>query len=216
MAEPGAGVRETQMRRTQLLVIIPLLMLSLAAAQSSAPQAPAAAAEHPLIQKVDVLKSGDGISVEITGSAQLTATAMMVPNPDRVVVDVPGGVVPHFRHIAVGADGIKSVRLGQKSANPPVARLVVDLAAARDYQLVRAGNRVVLKLRPAGALLARAASVPKPAIVPAVQPVRAAVKAPTAPAAPLSDGRARFAAERTGGARALIVVALPACAAWAV
>ncbi|HKC71579.1 MAG TPA: type IV pilus secretin PilQ [Terriglobales bacterium] len=172
------------MRRTQLLVIIPLLMLSLAAAQSSAPQAPAAAAEHPLIQKVDVLKSGDGISVELTGSAQLTATAMMVPNPDRVVVDVPGGVVPHFRHIAVGADGIKAVRLGQKSANPPVARLVVDLAAARDYQLVRAGNRVVLKLRPAGALLARTASVPKPAVVPAVQPIRAAAKAPTAPVAP--------------------------------
>src|SRR5690348_10420495 len=190
MAEPGAGVRETQMRRMQLLVIIPLLMLSLAAAQTSAPQVPAVAAEHPLIQKVDVLKSGDGISVEITGSAQLTATAMMVPNPDRVVVDVPGGVVPHFRHIAVGADGIKSVRLGQKSANPPVARLVVDLAAARDYQLVRAGNRVVLKLRPAGALLARAASVPKPAIVPAVQPVRAAVKAPTAPAAPQAAANA--------------------------
>jgi len=190
MAEPGAGVRETQMRRMQLLVIIPLLMLSLAAAQTSAPQVPAVAAEHPLIQKVDVLKSGDGISVEITGSAQLTATAMMVPNPDRVVVDVPGGVVPHFRHIAVGADGIKSVRLGQKSANPPVARLVVDLAAARDYQLVRAGNRVVLKLRPAGALLARAASVPKPAMVPAIQPVRAAVKAPTAPAAPQAAANA--------------------------
>ncbi|HKT69247.1 MAG TPA: type IV pilus secretin PilQ [Terriglobales bacterium] len=178
------------MRRMQLLAIIPLLMLSLAAAQSSAPQAPATAAEHPLIQKVDVLKGGDGISVEITGSAQLTATAMMVPHPDRVVVDVPGGVVPHFRHIAVGADGIKAVRLGQKSANPPVARLVVDLAAARDYQLVRAGNRVVLKLRPAGAMLARSASVSKPAVVPAVQPVRAAVKATAAPAAPQASANA--------------------------
>jgi type IV pilus assembly protein PilQ len=173
MAEPGAGVRETQMRRMHLLVIIPLLMLSLAVAQTSAPQAPATAAEHPLIQKMDVLKSGDGISVEITGSAKLTATAMMVPNPDRVVVDVPGAVVPRFRHITVGANGIKAVRLGQNSANPPVARLVVDLAAARDYQLVRAGNRVVLKLRPAGAM-ARAASVPRAAI----QPVRAAVTAP--------------------------------------
>jgi type IV pilus assembly protein PilQ len=106
----------------------------------------------------------------------------MVPNPDRVVVDLPGGVVPHFRHIAIGAEGVKAVRLGQKSANPPVARLVVDLAAARDYQLVRAGNRVVLKLRPAGAMLSRAASVRKPAVVPAVQPVRAAVTASATPA----------------------------------
>ena len=162
------------MRRMQLLAIIPLLMLSLAAAQTSVPQAPAMAAEHPLIQKMDVFKSGDGISVAITGSAKLTATAMMVLNPDRVVVDVPGAVVNHFRHITVGADGIKAVRLGQNSANPPVARLVVDLAAARDYQLVRAGNRVVLKLRPASAIQARAATVPKPA----VQPFRAAVTAP--------------------------------------
>ena len=173
-----------------MLAIIPLLMLSLAAAQTSGPQAPVTAGEHPLIQKVDVLKSGDGISVEITGSAKLTATAMMVPNPDRVVVDVPGAVVSRFRHITIGADGIKAVRLGQNSANPPVARLVVDLAAARDYQLVRAGNRVVLKLRPAGSLLARAASAPKPAAAPAIQPVRAAMTAPVAASAAMQPADA--------------------------
>ena len=183
------------MRRMQLLAIIPLLMLSLAVAQTSGPQAPATAAEHPLIQKVDVLKSGDGISVEITGSAKLTATAMMVPNPDRVVVDVPGAVVSRFRHISIGADGIKAVRLGQNSVNPPVARLVVDLAAARDYQLVRAGNRVILKLRPAGAMLARAASAPKPMAAPAIQPVRAAVTAPVAAPAALQPAPADAAAK---------------------
>src|SRR5437588_2257981 len=113
------------MRRMQLLAISPLRMLSLAMAQTSGPQAAATAEEHPVIQKLDVLKSGDGITVEITGSAKLSATAMLVANPDRVVVDVPGAVVSRFRHIAIGADGIKSVRLGQNSARPPVARLVV-------------------------------------------------------------------------------------------
>ena len=176
--EPGAGVRERQMRRMQLLAIIPLLMISLAVAQTSGPQT-GTAAEHPLIQKVEVLKSGNGISVEITGSGKLSATATMVQNPDRVVVDVPGAVVSRFRNIAIGADGIKGVRLGQNSAYPPVARLVVDLLAARDYQLVPAGNKVILKLHSARLAQARPASVPKAAMAAsAAQPVRAAVALP--------------------------------------
>ncbi|HLX77131.1 MAG TPA: type IV pilus secretin PilQ [Terriglobales bacterium] len=181
------------MRRMQLLAIIPLLMISLAVAQTSGPEA-GTAAEHPLIQKVDVLKSGDGISVEITGSGKLSATAMLVANPDRVVVDVPGAVVSRFRHIAIGADGIKGVRLGQNSAHPPVARLVVDLLGARDYQLVPAGNKVILKLHSAHVAEARATRAPKPAasaapavgavVQPAVVPVslNSSAAAPSAPA----------------------------------
>ena len=155
------------MRRTQLLAIIPLLMITLAAAQAAPP---AAAVAHPLIQKVDVLKSGNGISIEVTGSGKLSATAMTVSNPDRVVVDVPGAVVARSRQIAIGSDGIKAVRWGQNSARPPVARLVVDLAAAREYQLVHEGNRLVLKL--SGATTAAAKSSP------AVQPLRASADRP--------------------------------------
>ncbi|MGE5206503.1 MAG: type IV pilus secretin PilQ [Chlamydiota bacterium] len=156
----------------QLLTIIPLLMLSVAMAQTPGPQA-AGTAAHPLIQKVDVLKSGDGISVEITGSGPLSGTATMVPNPDRLVVDVPGAVVSRFRHIIIGTDGIKAVRLGQNSAHPPVARLVVDLLAARDYQLVPQGNKIVLKLRATQVAHARSVSTPK-----AAEPVRAAAAPP--------------------------------------
>ncbi|HEV2114967.1 MAG TPA: type IV pilus secretin PilQ [Terriglobales bacterium] len=172
------------MRRTQLLAIIPLLMFSLAAAQTSGQQA-GTAAEHPLIQKVNVLKSGDGISVEITGSGKLSATAMMVPNPDRVVVDVPGAVVSRSQHIAIGTDGIKAVRLGQNSAHPPVARMVVDLAGARDYQLVPEGNKVVLKLSPARLAKAPAKRALQVAVAPAAHPVAAAALRPAAaPASP--------------------------------
>jgi type IV pilus assembly protein PilQ len=171
------------MRRMQLLTIIPLLMLSVAMAQTPGPQA-AGTAAHPLIQKVDVLKSGDGISVEITGSGPLSGTATMVPNPDRLVVDVPGAVVSRSRHIAIGADGIKAVRLGQNSAHPPVARLVVDLLAARDYQLVPQGNKIVLKLRAAQVAHARSVSTPKAA----AEPVRAAAASPRVmPASPKSS-----------------------------
>ncbi|HSB75752.1 MAG TPA: AMIN domain-containing protein, partial [Terriglobales bacterium] len=171
------------MRRTQLLAIIPLLMFSLAMAQTSGPQPAGTAQEHPLIQSVNVLKSADGISVEITGSGTLSATATAVANPDRVVVDVPGAVVSRFRHIAIGADGIKAVRLGQNSAHPPVARLVVDLAAARDYQLVPEGNRVVLKLRPVALAKAHSTAPEAVAAAPAASPVLAQASTKPAPSA---------------------------------
>jgi type IV pilus assembly protein PilQ len=148
------------MRRMQLLAMIPLLMLSLAAAQTSGPQANTAA-EHPLIQKMDVFKSVSGIRVELTGSGRLSATATLVANPDRLVVDVPGAVVSRFRRIAIGADGIKAVRLGQNSAHPPVARLVVDLAAERNYELVPEGNKLVLNLRPVNVARAQAKQMPQ-------------------------------------------------------
>jgi type IV pilus assembly protein PilQ len=171
----------------QLLAIIPLLMLSLAAAQISGPQASGTAAEHPLIQKVDVFKSGAGIRVELTGSGRLAATATMVANPDRVVVDVPGAVVPRFRRIAIGSDGVTSVRLGQNSAHPPVARLVVDLATARGYELMPEGNKVILKLLPASAAVASKASSSRTAAAqPRAQlPVAAANRAPVAAPASL-------------------------------
>jgi type IV pilus assembly protein PilQ len=174
------------MRRMQLLAIIPLLMFSLAGAQTTGPQA-GTAAEHPLIQKLDVLKSGGGISVEITGSGRLAATATMVANPDRLVVDVPGAVVSRFRRIAIGSDGIKAVRLGQNSAHPPVARLVVDLTAARDYELLPEGNKVIVKLRPATlaqASVNRTAALAAPRVHTPV--VAAAAPSPVLPAASTS------------------------------
>ena len=161
-------------------------MLSLAAAQTSGPQT-GATAEHPVIQRVDVFKSGAGIRVELTGSGRLAATATMVANPDRVVVDMPGAVVSRFRRIVIGADGIKAVRLGQNSAHPPVARLVVDLAAMRNYELLPKGDKLVLNLRPASVaqapakpaqrthVLARTAAA-KPSAPAAVQPVPAVAK----------------------------------------
>ncbi|HLK32563.1 MAG TPA: AMIN domain-containing protein, partial [Terriglobales bacterium] len=171
------------MRRKQLLAIIPLLTLSMAAAQTTGASAAGTAPEHPLIQKVDVLKSGDGISVEITGSAKLSATATMIANPDRLVVDVPGAVVSHSRNIVVDSDGIRAVRLGQNSARPPLARVVVDLAAARAYQLVPEGNRIIVKLHAASVAQASAASA-APAL-PASQPARVASAHPVSTPASL-------------------------------
>jgi len=57
------------------------------------------------------------VSVEITATGNLSPTATAVENPDRLVIDLPRVVVAKTRHITIGSEGIKAVRLGQNSAN---------------------------------------------------------------------------------------------------
>ena len=68
-----------------------------------------------------------------------------VQNPDRLVVDLPNTVSdPLIRHIPVNKDGIKAVRYALNDSNPPVTRVVVDMAQARDYEITPESNRIIL------------------------------------------------------------------------
>ena len=136
------------MRRITLLgIITPMLMLvGMSNAQVAGVQANVSSDTPSLMQQVDVVHAPDGIRVEIRASGTLSPTATAVVNPDRLVIDLPNVVVGRLRTIAVGSDGIKSVRVAQNSANPPRARIVVDLSGPRDYQLLPDGNHLTLKL----------------------------------------------------------------------
>jgi len=147
----GRGWGKTQMRRMQLLAttILPLLMFSVASAQAPKDDVTAQAqSKYALLEKVDVLRGTDGLRLEIRASGKLSPTATMVTDPDRLVIDLPDVVVTHFRNIAVGNGGVKAVRVGQNNANPPMARVVVDLVQARGYELIPAGEKVVVMLHP--------------------------------------------------------------------
>ena len=118
------------MRRMQLLgIIFPLLLSIAAVAQPQGGQA-ANPSELTTVQGLNVLRGPDGVSVEITATGNLSPTATAVENPDRLVIDLPRVVVAKTRHITIGSEGIKAVRLGQNSANPPVARVVARRAVA--------------------------------------------------------------------------------------
>jgi type IV pilus assembly protein PilQ len=124
-----------------------------------APAPPVAGSTGPvMVRNIAVTRGQGGMQVEISASAPLTPKTSKLTDPDRVVVDLPNAIpAGRPRSIVVNGADIKSVRMGQFQQDPPVTRVVVDLAGAREYELVPAGNKLVLKVRPEpSALLAPA------------------------------------------------------------
>ncbi|MBZ5719209.1 MAG: type IV pilus secretin PilQ [Acidobacteriia bacterium] len=148
------------MRKQWLGVFLPLLVVVLLAAaetQSTGSEA----TKHAALQKVNVLRGEEGISVEITARGQVTPTLTTLDSPSRVVVDLPNTVTATAQsHISVDSDGVKGVRIGMDGQTPPTTRVVVDLVKACRYELVPSGdNKLVLKLHTS----ATTAQVRKPA-----------------------------------------------------
>jgi type IV pilus assembly protein PilQ len=118
------------------------------ASSAAASTIPAAAKSVNHIRQVSVSRDQQSVSVEINGSAPLTAKTMKLTSPDRLVLDIPNSVLEgRAREIAVNRDQVKSVRVAHYQDAPPVTRVVVDLAGTREFDLVPSGNKLVLKLR---------------------------------------------------------------------
>jgi type IV pilus assembly protein PilQ len=121
------------------------------------------------VRNVSVARGHDGVDVEITGSGVLTAKAMKLTSPDRIVVDLLNAVpMGASKHIAVNASGIKEIRVARYQVQPPITRVVVDLESSHDYELVPSGSRVTLKFPKSASVSAPATPKPAPAVVPQV------------------------------------------------
>ncbi|MGH9556457.1 MAG: AMIN domain-containing protein, partial [Terriglobales bacterium] len=132
------------------------LQVRLTGAGGTAAETPAAPAAAPApvressatLRDVQVSRAADGIEVSILASGPLTPKAMTLTSPDRLVIDLPNTTSSRkSREIAVNSEDVKSVRVARFQMNPPVTRVVVDLVAARDYQLLPSGNKLTLKFR---------------------------------------------------------------------
>ncbi|MGH9571656.1 MAG: type IV pilus secretin PilQ, partial [Candidatus Angelobacter sp.] len=99
------------------------------------------------VRGISVTQGKDGLNIEITGSAPLTARTMKLTGPDRLVVDIPNSLLDgHAKDIAVNTNGVKEVRAARYKAAPPVTRVVIDLAAVRDFDVLPEGNNLLLKI----------------------------------------------------------------------
>ena len=135
-----------------------------AAVKTSEPvSAPAAQRADPpvTVRNVAVARGRDGMQVEISASGPITPKMMKLTAPDRVVVDLPNAVpAGRRRPIMVNGSDIKSIRMGFFQQDPPVTRVVVDLAGARECEMVATGNKVLLKLHPERAAAAEPSAMP--------------------------------------------------------
>ena len=139
------------MRKQLLGLLLPLLILVLIAAGETQ-NTSTGATKHATLQKVDVLRGDDGISVEITAHGQVVPKLSTLESPARVLVTLPNTVaVTSQTHLSVGSDGVKGVRIGMDAQTPPTTSVVIDLLQPCPYELVPgAGDEIVVKLHPAG------------------------------------------------------------------
>jgi hypothetical protein len=147
---------------------------------------PASTAQKAQIRHVAVVKSGDGMQIEIQTSQRVMPLTQVVTDPDRLIIDfsdtVPG---PELRAVTVNKGAVKAVRVGRVTINPPVTRVVIDLTAPLPFQLFPSSKSVIVKLGDAGT--ATAAAPPpepdEPAVTPAPAPsVKPALSVTATPA----------------------------------
>jgi type IV pilus assembly protein PilQ len=129
------------------------------------------------ISDISVVRGKDGLSLEVIGSSSIVAKTMKLNRPDRIVMDIPNSVLQgHTREIPVNNGDVKDIRAAHYQSEPPTTRIVIDLATMHDFEVVPAGNKLVLKLKNTDAA---------PASLPATKEVVA--QAPAAPAATQSS-----------------------------
>src|ERR1700722_19216946 len=100
------------------------------------------------LQRVNVVRGGDQIQVEISARGTVTPKLSTESSPARLVVDLPGTVMATGqRLIAVDSEGVKQVRIGMDGRVPPTTRVVIDLDHPCRYELNPAANgKLVLTL----------------------------------------------------------------------
>ena len=100
-----------------------------------------------MVKSFRIVQEKDGPAVEILSTKPLVPSIQAIDNPPRLVIDLPNARLEAIpKRISVHADQITTLRGDQFQANPPVARIVLDLEAQRSYTWDAAGNRLVVHL----------------------------------------------------------------------
>jgi len=126
-------------------------MTGVAYAQASSVGQPApVSAATPVVESVQMVQDRGGLAVEILTNRPLQPSIQTLDNPPRVVVDLIGasnGV--KRKRTPVQGEVISAIRVDQYQASPPVTRVVIDLVAKQAYSWDAAGNRLMVRLKPA-------------------------------------------------------------------
>jgi type IV pilus assembly protein PilQ len=160
-----------------------------AAAAPAKAVSPTEAASLPpvTIRNVGVLRTSAGIAVEIEGAK--TAKTLRLSDPERLVLDIENAILASKQTIAVDGADLKTVRVAQFQASPPITRVVLDLAGPREFDLANRGNKLVVIVLPPKAAAPAATTLTPPAPV----EVAAPAAAPLTPPAPKEEATATLA-----------------------
>jgi len=99
---------------------------------------------------VRVIPGLEGAAIEILATRPLTPVITTINNPLRLVVDLPKSLVASRMRISYRDPQVLGVRVDQFHLEPPTVRLVIDLDRQANASWDAAGNRLMVRLHPAG------------------------------------------------------------------
>lgn len=108
-------------------------------------RAQTATAAPVTVLRVTVVEEAGAVEVGIEATGPVGYRTMVLDEPARYVIDLPGtrnGVEWATRRVAVGA--LQSVRVGQVTDTPPVTRIVIDLARPVQWSVRRPAAQLVV------------------------------------------------------------------------
>jgi type IV pilus assembly protein PilQ len=108
--------------------------------------APAAPKNSIVVANIGVARGEDAMDIEIEGNAPMTAKATRLASPPRVVIDIPNALPVRNKTISVNSGDVKAVRMGRFQEQPPTTRVVVDLTASREYEVLPIGNKILVRV----------------------------------------------------------------------
>lgn len=120
-----------------------------AQSRSGSPASEVAHVEQVLVHAED--KADAALTVEIVTSGARTAPdTQAITGPDRIVVDFPGALpAAALRALKVNQGALKGIRTGLFFNDPPITRVVLDLAEPQSYQISTTWSGTIITLKPA-------------------------------------------------------------------
>jgi len=141
------------MKLWQQIGLIPLLV-SLAGGQA----VPAGIVE---VRDLRVNQENGDVTIQVHLSGSVKPSIETAANPDRLVLILPDTLADvHQERIPIHANGVRAVRMGLHTAEPPVTRVVIDLDAPHLYDLTTNGSTVTLQVHAASVMKKRVAPAP--------------------------------------------------------
>ena len=145
-----------------LLAAFMALLGTVSAQASEVKSAGVKSAGRSRVEHVAVRGTGDATEIEIqTSGAAVAPDTQVVSDPDRIIIDFPGALPAaelHALELKVNSGALKSIRAGLFFNNPPITRIVLDLAAPRSYHISTEPNATIVKLGAAETAAATAIS----------------------------------------------------------